>query len=76
MANVQEKIVIVYNRSKTLVSTALALIVSLAWNDAFRHYFATHPKMRDKAPWTYALIATIILLVFVFIFEEDKNSKP
>jgi len=76
MVNIQERVVIVYNRSKIMISTALALIVSLAWNDAFRHYFKTHPKMKDKAPWTYALIVTIILLVFIFIFDEDKSSKP
>ena len=62
----------------TQITTALALIVSLAWNDAVKQseqiLFKRYPKLKLLGPWMYAIFITLFvfgILYLLHIFDYD-----
>ena len=61
--------------SNTIVfaTSALTLVVALAWNTAFKAYFDSKPELRVYGPWVYAVTVTVIALVGITVFNQTKN---
>lgn len=62
----------------TQITTALALIVSLAWNDAVKQseqiLFKRYPRLKLLGPWMYAIFITFFvfgILYLLHIFDYD-----
>ncbi len=69
----------------TLITAAFGLVAALAWNDAIRALFVgpcgnegagALCKISSGGPWVYAVIITIIAVIFtIWIAKVDKKSK-
>lgn len=55
-------------------SSAMTLVVGLAWNEAFKEYFASNAQLKKYGPWVYALLVTFIALVVINLFINTKDS--
>ena len=58
----------------TQLTTALMLVVALAWNDAIKSLFELYPKLKKYGPWVYAIFVTIIVSIFLKIIYYIQND--
>jgi len=52
----------------------MSLIVALAWNAAFKNIFDNILFFKKYGPWIYAVIVTIVLILFVKLMVELLNT--
>ena len=64
----------IINRMDALATTAMGMVTALAWNSAFTQFFDSHPVIKRYGPWAYALIVTIIAVLYVTIMNKLKTK--
>ena len=54
------------------IITAFSLVIGLAWNSAFQHYFDTNEKLKNHkyGRWIYAIVITIILIITMTLLNK------
>lgn len=61
-----------------LITGGLTFVAALAWNEAFKHFFNSHPIFKARGIWVYAIIVTIIavalIIGFGFINRKIKDN--
>ena len=74
----------VLNKLTSLITAAFGLIAALAWNDAIRSLFVG-PCTKEGAgalcslysfgPWVYAVIVTILVVIFTIWIGRINEKK-
>ena len=64
----------IISRMDALATTAMGMVTALAWNTAFTQFFDSHPVIKRYGPWAYALIVTIIAVLYVTIMNKLKTT--
>lgn len=69
------------NKTLELISSALALVAALAWNDAIKGVFEllkSHELLKTLgflAPFVYAILVTVLVLSLTKRLGKKKGSK-
>ena len=60
-----------------LMGAALALTISLAWNDAIKHFFTkATPWLKRYGPFGYAILVTILgIFVISLLFKDEQTNN-
>ena len=56
------------------VSSAMALVVALAWNEAFKDLFESNKELKKYGPWVYAILVTLICVLVINILSKMKKN--
>lgn len=62
----------IFDNTKTLIITSLSLVSALAWDSAFQKYFEKNKLLNKGGPWLYAIIVTIITMIFIYVLNKVK----
>lgn len=74
----------VIEKMATLITTAFGLVAALAWNDAIKALFVwpcdvewagALCALADWWPWVYALIVTVLAVVFTVWIGKISGKK-
>ena len=60
--------------SIAFASSSLALIVALAWNEAFKELFDSREELKQYGPWVYAILITVIALMVMNVLLKMKPA--
>lgn len=55
-----------------LISSALSLVTSLAWNEAIKDELKKYPSLKKYGNWAYAIIITIISSLIIFYLTNHQ----
>ena len=63
------------NKLSNIIAAALTLVISLAWNDAFKNFFSkSTPFLRKYGPWGYAISITILGAILLRLIYRYNNN--
>ncbi len=62
----------------TILIAAITLVISLAWNDAFKNFFSkSTPFLRKYGPWGYAIGITLlgaVIIRMIYLYDNSINA--
>ena len=62
----------------TVLIAAITLVISLAWNDAFKNFFSkSTPFLRKYGPWGYAIGITLLgafIIRMIYLYDNNINA--
>ena len=61
------------------IISAVGLVTALSWNTSIKEYIQKNypmPKDNVKANFIYAVIATIILVLLIYLLPDTKSELP